>query len=144
MADAKFSALTAMSTFATDDIVPVVDTSAVQSKQATMAQLATYLATLMSVSGSITVVPITISDSPYTVIANSVVILVNATGGAVTVIADATSRQNITIKKTDSSANAVTFDPTSSQTVEGASTAVLTIQGSAISLASDASNWSIF
>lgn len=91
-----------------------------------------------------TVVSITAGSSPYTVLANNVIVLADATSGPITVIASAATRQNLAIKKTDSSANSVTFDPTGSQNVEGAATAVLTTQGESISLASDGSNWSIF
>ena len=47
------------------------------------------------------------------------------------------------IKKTDSSANTVTIDPASTQTIDGGSTAVLTVQYECITLVSDGTNWSI-
>jgi hypothetical protein len=45
------------------------------------------------------------------------------------------------IKKIDSSANAVTINTTSSQTIDGATSQVLTAQNESISLQSDGSNW---
>ena len=48
-----------------------------------------------------------------------------------------------TIKKTDSTANTVTVDTTLSQTIDGATTKVLSIQYDAITVQSDGANWII-
>jgi hypothetical protein len=53
-----------------------------------------------------------------------------------------TGRQYI-LKKTDSSANAVTVGTTSSQTIDGATTYPLTAQYESITVVSDGANWSI-
>jgi hypothetical protein len=79
-----------------------------------------------------------------------------ATAGLVSILCDAASNAitvNLptavgnaalfSIKKTDNSANAITVDPSSTQTIDGGSTAVLTVQYESISLVSDGSNWSI-
>lgn len=70
-------------------------------------------------------------------------ILVNSSVGAVTVtLPTATSNKNAySIKKTDSSANNVTAATTSSQTIDGGSTAVLRVQYVSVTLISDGSNW---
>jgi hypothetical protein len=71
-------------------------------------------------------------------------ILVNASGAARTITLPtaigATGRIYV-IKKTDSSANAVTVATTSSQTIDGTTTRTLASQYSTITVQSDGSNW---
>jgi hypothetical protein len=91
-----------------------------------------------------TVVSKTFANSPYTVAATDEVILVNASGGAVTVnlpAAASFSGRVLAIKKTDSSANVVTIDGNASETIEGALTRKLTFQYDRIQIASDGTNW---
>jgi hypothetical protein len=70
-------------------------------------------------------------------------VLANATSGAFNVtLPDATLTTNFyTVKKTDSSTNAVTVNTTSSQTIDGGSTAVLTVQYASITVVSNSTNW---
>tara|TARA_Y100000310_G_scaffold87397_1_gene84227 strand:- start:939 stop:1811 length:873 start_codon:yes stop_codon:yes gene_type:complete len=72
-------------------------------------------------------------------------ILCDASGGAFTVTlpaaATAGDGYKVTVKKSDSSANAVTVDGNSSETIDGATTKALSSQYDAIVLACDGSNW---
>ena len=69
----------------------------------------------------------------------------DATSGNLTItLLTAVGRvRGVTVKKVDSSANTVTVDTTSSQTIDGALTAVLTSEGESIDVVSDNANWSI-
>ena len=74
------------------------------------------------------------------------VILVNATGGAVTVTLPAAGQYSglqFIIKKTDASANAVTIDGSGAETIDGAATQVLTVQYQSITVVSDGTGWQI-
>lgn len=69
----------------------------------------------------------------------------DATNGALTVAlsaaADAADLMPRWFVKVDSSANAVTIDPSGSETVNGSSTYVLSNQWDAVGIVSDGSNW---
>jgi hypothetical protein len=73
------------------------------------------------------------------------VILVDASGGAVTItlLAAATAGDGfrVAIKKTDNSANAVTIDGNSSETLDGSTTSTLSTQYDTDNLICDGSNW---
>lgn len=72
------------------------------------------------------------------------IVLANATSGAFAVTSPAaTSNAVVTVKKTDSSTNAVTFSPASG-TVDGAASFVLTNQYDAVVFRCDGTNWWIF
>ena len=74
------------------------------------------------------------------------VILMNASGGARTVnfyTAVGNSGNKITINKTDSSTNAVTLDPNSTQTINGSATYSISAQYTSITCISDGANWFI-
>lgn len=73
------------------------------------------------------------------------IVLANATSNAITVtLPDATKTLNLyTVKKTDSSGYTVTVNTTSSQTIDGGSTAVIKVQYVSITFASDGSNWNV-
>jgi hypothetical protein len=74
------------------------------------------------------------------------VIPCNATGGAFTVTlytAIGNSGRKITVKKTDSSFNAVTIDANSTETIDGALTLLLSTQYESVTLVSDGSNWHV-
>lgn len=74
------------------------------------------------------------------------VILVNATGGAITVTLPDTAvvtGKQLTIKKTDVSVNVVTVDGNGAQTIDGAATASLAAQNKYISIVSDGTAWHI-
>lgn len=81
--------------------------------------------------------------SAYTITTADDVILADATSGAFTVALPTAVgwSKRITIKKVDSSANAVTVGTTSSQTIDGQSTRLLAGQFSTITLVSDNANW---
>ena len=73
------------------------------------------------------------------------VILCNATTGAITVtLPDATKTINFySVKKTDTGTNNVTVNTSSSQTIDGGSTAVISVPYVSLTFASDGSNWYI-
>lgn len=91
-------------------------------------------ATINSVSANTT-----LDSSYYTV-------LVDASGGARTITLPAAvnnSARIYIIKKTDSSGNSVTVDANASETIDGATTYVLTVQYESITVQCDGSNWHI-
>ena len=70
----------------------------------------------------------------------------DATGGAFTVTlytAVGGTGNRVTVKKTDSSANAVTVDGDGTETIDGSLTAVLTAQYQVITIESDGTNWHV-
>lgn len=71
------------------------------------------------------------------------IILANAGSGSITLtLPTAVGNTNAyDVKKTDSSGNTVTVNTTSSQTIDGGSSAVLKVQYAAITLVSDGANW---
>lgn len=75
----------------------------------------------------------------------TIVILCNCTSNSITInLPTAVGNTAIYIlKKTDSSANTVTVDPNSTQTIDGGSTAVLQVQYESITVVSDNSNWMV-
>ena len=82
--------------------------------------------------------------SSYSIASSDYTIGANATSGAITItLPDATllSGQIFIVKKTDSSANAVTIATTSSQTIDGASTFVLRYQYQSIMVQSTGTSW---
>lgn len=74
-------------------------------------------------------------------------IAVDATAGAVTITllaaATATDGFQITIKKTDSSANAVTVDGNGAELIDGAATFVLPLQYAGVTLRCDGTGWHV-
>lgn len=87
---------------------------------------------------------ITFADTPYTVTILEDVVLVNTTGGDVTVNlpAAATAVRAVHIKKLVA-ANTVTIDPDGAETIDGSSTVAFTAQYESVSLVSDGSNWHV-
>jgi hypothetical protein len=87
----------------------------------------------------------TISTTPYTVVREDRVLLVDASGGARTVTIPAgifSDARILTIKKIDSSGNAVTVSRSSSDLIDGASTYSLPAQWDTVTVGSDGStNW---
>lgn len=83
--------------------------------------------------------------SAYTATTSDEVILVSASGGAVTItLPTAVGNSNFySIKKTDSSGNFVTIDTTSSQTIDGGLTAVIKVQYASVTVVSNGANWFI-
>lgn len=96
-------------------------------------------------TGAIEVPVITTTDSAYTV-GNERITLCDATSNAITVsLSTAATRKGRmhTIKKIDSSVNAITIDPHSSETIDGASTHTLSSQYDTVTLVSDGTEWFI-
>ncbi len=85
----------------------------------------------------------------YTVSTNdgdNVQVNTSASGGAVTITfyaASGNAGKIITVKKTDSSANAVTLDGNASETLDGATTLSLPKQYDSATLVCDGTNWTI-
>lgn len=87
---------------------------------------------------------LTAQTTAYTATASVTVILCNATTAAFTVTlptAVSVAGRQYTIKKTDSSANAVTVGTTSSQTIDGSATYSLPAQYNFVTVVSDGTNW---
>src|SRR5206468_4295575 len=83
---------------------------------------------------------ITFASSPYTVVAADEVLLVDATGGAVTVtLPTATSGRLLAVKKVDSSGNAVTL----TGTVDGVVNPTLAGQWNARWVVGNGTNWNV-
>ncbi len=75
---------------------------------------------------------------------NASLLLVSASAAAVTVTLPAAAKslnRTLHIKKTDSSANAVTIDGNASETIDGALTASLTTQWQSRTLQCDGAAW---
>ncbi len=92
-----------------------------------------------------TVVSKVFGDSPYTASLNEMV-LCDCAGGAITVNLPAASGnggRRIAIKKTDSTANAVTVDGNSAETIDGAVTQSIGEQYDSLTLICDGTNWHI-
>ena len=101
-------------------------------------------------SGSISNVAIgaaiTTKNTAYTATANDETILANVSAGAFAITlptAVGATGKTYCIKKIDSSANAVTVNTTSSQTIDGATSRLLTNQYDAIQVQSDGAHWFI-
>jgi len=89
---------------------------------------------------------VTKTNGTHSADGTATVYLCNATGGAITInlpaAAGVTSRI-YHIKKIDSSANTVTIDGSGAETIDGATTVVLTAQYESRLIVSDGSNWHI-
>ncbi len=98
-----------------------------------------------TVAGGTGTLAVVTKSGSYGATTSDNVILVNASGGAVTItLPTATgNKRQYTVKKIDSSANAVTLATTASQTIDGVASAVIEIQYASISVVSDGSNWFI-
>lgn len=89
-------------------------------------------------------VPVVSKTAAYTATGGDGIILCDASDAAFTITlptsSEAKNRVYI-IKKTDSGPNAVTVDGNASETIDGATTAVITTQYESISIICDGSNW---
>lgn len=104
----------------------------------------TAVFTTMSTSGLLAT--ITTKTANYTLTSTDFTVLGNAAGGAFTFTlptAVGASGQIYTLKKTDSSANAVTIATTSAQTIDGQSSYSLAYQYQGVIVQSNNSNWVI-
>ena len=99
------------------------------------------LAALSSTSGGRAGTVVT-KTTTYTA-ASGELVLASASGGAFTVTLPAVAAGAVcTVKKTDSSANAVTVSPASG-TIDGAATQQVTVQYESLDFISDGTNWFI-
>lgn len=86
------------------------------------------------------------ADSGYVLTVNDFTVLANATGGAMLLtlpVASTLPGQIYVLKKTDSSANAVTIGCSGGESIDGAATQTLAIQYASLMVQSDGSNWII-
>jgi hypothetical protein len=93
---------------------------------------------LSSPSGTVT--------GTYTVQAADYLILADATGGAVTInlpAAASSKGRTLIIKKIDSTANAVTLDPSSAELIDGGATASFTASYTSLMIVCDGTSWQI-
>jgi hypothetical protein len=75
-----------------------------------------------------------------------VLVKCSASGGAFAITlytAVGNTGNRVTVKKTDSSANAVTINTTSSQTIDGDTSRAISTQWTSLTLVSDGSNWMV-
>ena len=92
------------------------------------------------------VIPYTTITGDTTVTDANVAVFANATSGAIDVtlyLAASNGGRTLTVKKTDSSANAVSILRAGSETIDGATSTALYHQNEAVTLISDNSNWLI-
>ena len=90
--------------------------------------------------------PTTAVTANYTVTVNDAFIPVDCSSGAITVTlrqAGEAKGKRLTVKKIDSTANALTVDGNGSETIDGATTAVITGQYDSICLMSSGTEWFI-
>ena len=93
-----------------------------------------------------TTTSVTSKTANYTATTSDDVILCNASGGAFTITlyaASGNSGKQLTIKKTDSSNNAVTIDGNASETIDGTTTKAIAAQYTSLTIVCDGSNWHI-
>jgi len=89
---------------------------------------------------------ITNSDTPYSALATDYTIICDCSSGVITVALPAAASNTdriINVKKIDSTANAVTIDGNSAETIDGATTQVFNTQYINIPVQCDGSNWHI-
>lgn len=114
--------------------------SAAATNAGNIATNAAGIAALEAASLIKAIVAIDDSDSPYSP-GDVYTVLCDASGGAITVSLDPTETGRIiTIKKIDTSANAVTLNPVSGQ-IDGAASAVMASAMEAVTVHSDGSDW---
>lgn len=91
------------------------------------------------------VMPYASKTTTYTITTADSYLTADATGGAFTITLPtaAVAGYLYTIKKIDSSANAVTIGTTSAQTIDGQTTYLLTCQFAYVQVVSDGANWRI-
>jgi hypothetical protein len=97
-------------------------------------------------ASAITATSVTSKTANYTATTSDDVILCNASGGAFTITlyaASGNSGKQLTIKKTDSSNNAVTIDGNASETIDGTTTKAIAAQYTSLTIVCDGSNWHI-
>jgi len=149
MATKRISELQLRSDFDTTCNVPVDD--ATQSWRTTGAQILAFIASSLTraliPAGVVAKLNIASKTGAYTIdAASDDVILANAAGGAFTLTLPAISGiagRVIIVKKTDSSANAVTIDGNSTETIDGAADFQLYNQYESVRLIATSTEWSV-
>lgn len=139
MARKKISELDAISAFTAACEIPLQD--AVQTWKVTGLKIFNYIAGLLQPS-------VTAQSANYAVLATDYVVTMNATGGARTLTlptAVGYSGKPFTLKKVDSSSNAVQILTTSAQTIDGNASGALylKLQYDTLRIVSDGANWLI-
>jgi hypothetical protein len=89
--------------------------------------------------------PVTVTGD-YTVLSSDSMVLVDASSGPITItlpLVSTVAGETFTVKKIDSSANAVTIDGSASETIDGETTKVLTNQWWALTMNSNSTAWFI-
>ena len=138
MANTKISALTANTTPALTDILPMVDDPA--------GTPATQKVTLQSVSNLVRAIPYTSKTANYTATESDEFIAVDATAGAVVITLPAVASTRVgkvyTVKKVDASGNAASLNPNASETIDGsAATLDITTQWQSITIINTGAAW---
>jgi len=91
--------------------------------------------------------PVATATGAYTVPTGVTMVKADASGGAFTVTLPDAAGDNadrvIIIKKIDATANAVTVDGDGADTIDGATTNIISVQNASITVVSDGSNWCI-
>ena len=122
--------------------VPIAAPMTEESGLPTQVWSAFYRQLLSQVQG----LSVTSVSAAYTATLGDDVLLCNATSAAFSVtLPDARERKGkvLTIKKTDSSGNAVTLDGFDSQEIDGSTTHAISSQYNSRTIVSDGSNWQI-
>ena len=115
-----------------------------QYKRFDIYNLFNYVETAINQAAQGRLFPITRVTASYTMSVDDSVVLVDASGGARTVTlkpARECEQKRITIKKIDSSGNAVTIDADGSETIDGAATKSLASQYNYIELVAEGGAW---
>lgn len=89
---------------------------------------------------------VTFAMSPYTVLPGDDILLVDSSGGAVTLdlpTAIGILGQTYTIKKTSSDVNVVTVDPSGAQTIDGQANMTIDMQYTSFDIVSNNANWDV-
>ena len=88
---------------------------------------------------------ITSGASPYTLLGADYILIADSSGGAITVAPPtAVGRKGRTYFVTRQGANTVTVDPAGAETIGGAATYALGLDGAAVQFVSDGVNWRLF
>ena len=135
---------------ATLDVVGTVATSGTINGQ-TISATANFTGTVavastLTVGGGIKLPVKTVNATSITITTSDHTVLADASGNVITAnlpTAASASGYQFTIKKIDSSANTVTIDGNGSETIDGATTAVITMQWESVTVQSNGTAWYI-
>ncbi len=125
-------------------ILDTDDTLAANSNTKVASQKATKAYVDNSIVGATSVVPYSSVSSDTTLDNTYSVVAVDASGGNVTITlptAVGVEGRTFSIKKVDSSSNTVTINPNGAETIDGGSSAVISVQYVSVMVISDNTNW---